>query len=409
MNITIIHPSFPGQYYYLAPYLARNPENKVVFLSQENNTGADLPGVQLGIYKEPNKAAPDTHHYLKTAANAVLEGQQVIRALHNLKDKGFTPDIIIGHAGWGSLLYTKEVLPKVPTMGYFEWYYHPRGTDNYFWPGEEPETDTALAIQTKNMHHLLALESCDMGITPTQWQKQQFPVRYHDFIRLQHEGTDTKFCCPPEGNRKPPLSLQNGACSLPEGTEIISYVSRGFEALRGFDKFMDAIRIVLARRPKCHVVLAGQDRICYGKDLPDGKTYKGIEEEKGGYDKERVHFVGSLNRTDYKNLLQASSCHVYLTRPFVLSWSMLEAMSFGLPLVASATPPCMEVVTDRENGLLAEFRSPKHIADKIEEILTDRELAQRLGKNARETILERFELGKALRNYEDLIYELVRP
>ena len=107
-------------------------------------------------------------------------------------------------------------------------------------------------------------------------------------------------------------------------------------------------------------------------------------------------------------MLQASSCHVYLTRPFVLSWSFLESMSFGCPIVGSKTPPVQEVMEDGVNGLLAEFRSPHHIARRIMEILDDRALAERLGKAARETILDRFELNKCLRKQEDLMYSLVR-
>ena len=195
--------------------------------------------------------------------------------------------------------------------------------------------------------------------------------------------------------------------NLPEGTEIITYVARGFEMYRGFPYFMDAIRLVLKRRPNTHVILVGKDRICYGAQLKD-TSYQKIEEEKGDYDTNRVHFVGLRNRGDYRKILQASSCHVYLTRPFVLSWSFLEAMSFGCAIVGSKTPPVEEVMEDNVNGLLAEFRSPYHIARRIEEILDDRELAARLGKKARETILDRFELNHCMRQQEDLMYSLVR-
>ena len=227
-------------------------------------------------------------------------------------------------------------------------------------------------------------------------------------LSIIHEGIDTNFCCPYDGSGKPALQLQESGFSLPEGTEFISYVSRGFEPIRGFDKFMDAIRIVLKNRPNTHVVLAGNDMVCYGNKLADGKTYQQVEEEKGGYDKERVHFVGSLNRGDYKRLLQASSCHVYLTRPFVLSWSMLEAMSFGLPLVASATPPVMEVVEEGVNGLLAEFRSPHHIATRIEEMLSDKAMAERLGRAARQTILDKYDFIHCMRQQEEMLYKALR-
>ena len=407
MNILIVHPSFPGQYFYLCRYLAQNPENKVVFLAKDNSIKTELPGVNLALYQKPREVNKEIHHYLYPAEEAILEGQQTIKALDSLKKKGFIPDIVIGHAGWGSLMYIKDYYPNVPVIGYFEWFYHSSNSDSYYWPGEEAPIDTKLSIRTKNMHHLLSLDACDVGITPTNWQKQQFPDVYKPMLHVIHEGTDTQYCCPFEGAELPALELSTGF-KLPKGTKYISYVSRGFEPIRGFDKFMDAIRIVLKDFPDLHVVLAGDDRVCYGGKLPEGTTYKGIEEEKGGYDKERVHFIGSTNRGDYRKMMQGSMCHVYLTRPFILSWSMLEAMSFGLPLVTSATPPTMEVVEDGVNGLLAEFRSPVHIAKRIEEILKDREMAARLGKAARETVLERFDLVKCMRKTEDLMYSMLR-
>ena len=407
MNILITHPSFPGQYFYLSRYLAMNPENRVVFLSKENGIGGNLEGVQLGIYQKPREVSAETHGYLRAAEEAVLEGQQVLKAIYSLKEKGFVPDVIIGHAGWGSLMYIKDLYPDVPVIGYFEWYYHSVKSDSYWWPDEVPDINAKLSIRTRNMHHLLSLDACDIGITPTQWQHDQFPQEYKSKIRIIHEGTDTAFCCPPEGDR-PQMKIESVNLELPPGTEVITYVSRGFELIRGFDKFMEAIRIVLKHRPNCHVVIAGNDKIFYGAQLADNKTFKQIEEEKGGYDKDRVHFVGSLNRGDYRKMLQASWCHVYLTRPFILSWSMLECMSFGLPMVCSATPPVMEVMEDGVNGLLAEFRSPSHIAKRILELMEDRELAEKLGKAARQTVLDRFELNKCLKKMENVIYEAVR-
>lgn len=405
MNILILHPAFPGQFLYLAEYLAKNPENKVVFLAKENTIGVNLQGVALALYKEPRKVSEHTHKYLRPAEEAVLQGQQVVRSLYSLKKKGFVPDVAIGHTGWGSLLYFKDVYPDVPVLGYFEWYYHALHSDSYWWPDEQPPIDTAMSIRTKNAHHLLSLEACDAGYVPTQWQYEQFPEEFRYKLSVVHDGIETNYCSPspePVG-----LVLEDAGLDLPAGTEIITYVSRGFEVFRGFPYFMDAMRIVLEHRPQAHVVLVGDDRVCYGNKLKD-TTYKTEEEKKGGYDTSRMHFVGPRNRGDYRKILRASSVHVYLTRPFVLSWSMLEAMSFALPLVASKTPPVEEVVTDGENGLLAEFRSPHHIARRVEELLDDRVLAERLGKAARETILERYELTSCLRRQEDMLYRLLK-
>ena len=401
MNILFLHPSFPAQYLNLAPYLARNPENQVLFASKENSVGVNLPGVTLALYSRPK---PEEDAWIKTcgplrpAAEAVVEGQAVVRALEWLaKERKFKPDVVIAHTGWGSTLYVKDLYPNVPIMGYFEWYYLAEDSDCYWWPDEVPQMPNKISIRTRNAHHLLNLQMvCDegrgVGIVPTKWQHKQLPEVYKPKVKIIHEGIDTNFCSPDPSGKRPGLVLDDVNINLPEGTEIITYVSRGFEIYRGFPYFMDAIRLVLQRRPNAHVIVVGKDRICYGAQLKD-TTYLKEEEKKGGYDTNRVHFVGLRNRGDYQKILRASSCHVYLTRPFVLSWSFLEAMSFGCPIVGSKTPPVEEVMEDNVNGLLAEFRSPYHIARKIEELLD---------------VQERFELYKCMRAQEDLMYSLVR-
>ncbi|MBR4694910.1 MAG: glycosyltransferase, partial [Selenomonadaceae bacterium] len=203
------------------------------------------------------------------------------------------------------------------------------------------------------------------------------------------------------------LVLPRISLDLSDAEEIVTFVSRDFEQYRGVDKFMAALRIFLEHRPKCHVVLAGRDRICYGPKLKD-TTWKEIEEKKGGYDKSRVHFTGLLQRDEYLTLLQASTVHVYLTRPFVLSWSMVESMAAGCCLVASATPPVEEMVEDGVNGLLANFREPAHIAMRIEEALEDEGLRKRLGKAARETVLEKYDKKDCLRRQLNLIYGVMK-
>lgn len=403
MNILLVHPNCPGQFVYLAPFLAKDPKNKVIFLTKSNTV--NMPQVQIGLYKTTRAVTQGVHGYLPPMEEAVLEGQAVFRAAYALKEQGFVPDVILGHTGWGSLLYLKDLYPEVPIIGYFEWYYHALHSDAQWWKDEKMDINDILRVRTKNAHHLLSLEACDVGYTPTAWQHEQFPAVYKPMLKVLHDGVDTKFLCP---NDQTKLVLEDIALDLSKCEEIVTYVSRGFEAYRGFPQFMDAIRILLQRRPKAHVVIVGNDRTCYGAKAGDGKSYKEIEVEKGGYDEARVHFVGPRHRKDYLKVLQASNAHVYLTRPFVLSWSMLEAMAVGCPLVASATPPVEEVVEDGVNGLLANFRSPEHIALRIEELLDDRTLAKRLGEKARETILARYELNRQLNKQLNLIYSQLK-
>lgn len=407
MTIFILHPSYPGQYINIGPYLGHNPENKVYFISKENSLGVSLKDTTLVLYNQGNKETREwinNGSFLQPAAEAVIEGQLVIQAMEFIaKEKNIKPDIIIGHTGWGSTLFCKDLYPNVPIIGFFEWYYNVEHGDVFWWPDEIPQMLDKINIRCRNSHHLLNLELCDVAVSPTVWQKSQFPERYKSDIRVIHEGIDTDFCSPVSGNRKQELVLQD--LHLPVDTPIITYVSRGFEEYRGFPQFMDAIRLVLNERKDVHVVIAGVDRVCYGAQLRNSTFLK--EEEKKGYPKDRVHFVGLLNRGDYQKMLRASSCHVYLTRPFILSWSFLEAMSFALPVVGSRTPPVEEVMKDEVNGKLADFRSPHHIAKKICEVLDDPENAAQLGIEARKTIVERFELHKCLRQYEDLIYETI--
>ena len=405
MNILFIHPNFPGQYLHLAQYFARSGEHKIFFLTKQTN-GNKLVNVNLAVYKNAREGTKGIHPYAKYLEDAVLDGQAVARALVEMKEKvHFVPDVVIGHTGWGSMLYVKDIYPDVPLIGYFEWHYRVYGSDVCYWKNEQINEDGKLRIRTQNAHHLVNLTTCDVCYTPTQWQKKQFPPEFQSKLRVLHEGVDTEFCQPRPGAR---LVLPGQKLDLSGVKEIVTYVSRGFEPYRGFPQFMAAVRLLLRRRPKCHVVLVGADKNCYGPAPAPDKTWKQVEVEKGGYDKSRVHFVGHLQRDDYRTVLQASTVHVYLTRPFVLSWSMLESMSFGNCLVASATPPVEEVVEDGVNGLLVNFRSPEHIVNRIEEAFDDEDLRKRLGRAARETVLARYDRRDCVRRQIDMIYQAMK-
>ncbi len=399
MNILFLHPNFPGQFFQLASYFARNENNRVVFISRQTNNNR-LRKVSVMLYQPAREHTRDIHPYVLSLEEAALDGQAVVRAMLALqKEHGFRPDVIIGHTGWGSTLYVKDIYPEVPLIGYFEWYYHSCGSDIGFWPDEVVSDETKLRVRTQNAVHLLNLEACDVCYSPTRWQHSQFPARYREDIKIIHEGIDTDFFQP-----DPAVSLSLKGVDLSGAREIITYVSRGMEPYRGFPQFMEALRLLLPRRPDCHVLIVGSDRSCYGPQPAKDKTWKQLEEERGGYDKARVHFTGPLGREDYLHVLQKSTVHVYLTRPFVLSWSTLEAMSAGCCLVASATPPVEEVITDGGNGLLVNFRKPEHIASRIEEALEDSQLRQRLGQAARETILSRYRLKDCLRKQLNMIH-----
>jgi glycosyltransferase involved in cell wall biosynthesis len=334
--------------------------------------------------------------------NAVLEGQAVYRLGKKLKQEGFIPDVIYGHSGWGPTLFMKDVFPKTKLFCYFEWFYNAHGSDADFDSNDPIDADDEARIRIKNAPILIDLYSCDRGMSPTYWQRQQFPKEFHNKINVLHDGIDTRYFQPQPGRK---LILPRIKLDLSEVEEIVTYVARGMEPYRGFPQLIETIAILQQRRPNCHFVIVGQNRVAYGKSLPDGKTYKDAMLEKFPLDLSRVHFTGLLPYGEYLQVLQASSAHIYLTRPFVLSWSMLEALSTGCLVVASDTSPVTEVIEDGVNGLLVDFFSPLKIAEQVEEVLDSPEKMAKIRQQARETILERYDLAKLLPQHLEWMLE----
>lgn len=401
MNILFLHQNFPAQFRHLATVLARQPDNRVVFLTAAEK--GEIPGVRKIVFKPSREPNPATHHYLKGMERAVLEGQAAYRAGLALKQQGFRPDIIYGHSGWGSPMFMKDLYPDVPLLCYYEWFYHAHGSDTDFDPGHKVSPDTECRLRVSNSAILNDLYSCDYGLSPTQWQKSQFPREYESKITVLHDGVDTDFFRPQAMTK---LVLPTGELDLSEHREIVTYVARGMEPYRGFPQFMEALEILQQRRPRLQAVIVGEDRVAYGMPLPNGKTYKELMLGKLDLDLSRVHFTGMLPYAQYLRVLQASSAHVYLTRPFVLSWSMLEAMSAGCVIVGSGTPPVLEVIRDGENGLLTDFFSPPAIADRVEAALDNPQEMERIRARARETILRRYALKDLLPRHIHLLQQM---
>jgi glycosyltransferase involved in cell wall biosynthesis len=296
-----------------------------------------------------------------------------------------------GHSGWGPTLFLKDAFPDRPLLCYFEWFYNMRGGDMGFDPENPPTLDDMARIRTKNSTLLLDLYSCDAGLAPTYWQRSQLPPEFHSKVKVLHDGVDTNYFQP-----KPGAKLSLPGLDLSGVDEIVTYVARGMEPYRGFPQLIEAVAELQQRRPHCHVAIVGSERVCYGKALPNGQSYKDYLLQQVPLDLNRVHFTGSLPYSHYLQVIQASAVHVYLTYPFVLSWSMIEAMSVGCLVLGSDTPPVREVITDGENGLLVDFFDVKAIADRIIEVLDHPNRLAELRHKARQTVLERYALQDLL-------------
>lgn len=398
MNILFLHRNFPAQFRHIASVLANDPNNNVLFIT--NNDKLQLPRINKIYYKPKREVPRNCHRYLKFYEESIIHAQAAAEAALALKNKGFKPDVIYGHT-WGQTMFMKDIFPDVPLLCYFEWFYNAEGGDMGF-DGKVLNVDELAKLRCKNSHLLVDLYTCDAGICPTNWQKSQFPKKFHDTIKVLHDGVDTDFCKP---NNEANFLIKNKTLKLTAKDEVITYATRGMEAYRGFPEFMRAIEKLLKKRPKLQVVIAGENRVCYGPQLAN-TTYKEMMLKELDLDMDRVHFVGGLPFNEYVNLLQISSAHVYLTYPFVLSWSLLDAMSCGCCIVASNTSPILEFMQDNYNGLLFEFFNVNQQVEKIEYVLNNQDKMQELRHNARKTIMDNYALKDLLPQHIEFVKNL---
>ncbi|MGD7037260.1 glycosyltransferase family 4 protein [Methylotuvimicrobium buryatense] len=391
MNFLFIHQNFPAQFRHLANALLEDPKNKVYAIGETNNVRTRgiihkriiLLGYQLELSKLFHQSV------LGDFEIAAQRGQLVAGIALRLKNKGFYPDIIIAHPGWGETLFLKDIFPKSKHIYYFEFYYHAYGHDVGFDPEFPISTNERLLVRLKNTTQLLSLESADEGIAPTHWQKQQYPVEFHSKIKVFHEGINTRLAAP---NPEACFSYQNK--TLTRDNEIITYVARNLEPYRGFHCLMRALPAILEARPQAQILIVGGDAVSYGRRLPNGQNYRELYLKELGHqlDLSRIHFVGKVSYRDFLTILQVSSVHVYLTYPFVLSWSMLEAMSVGCALVASETAPVKEVVLDGINGQLVDFFNMRQLADTVIAVLQNPDDYREMRFKARQTIIDHYDL-----------------
>lgn len=348
--------------------LAEDTAHNVISIGSETALGCK--NVKIVRYKNARSVSKTTHPYLHPYEKAIIRGQAVARILLNMKKQAFYPDIVIAHPGWGESLFVKDIFPRCKLVHFCEYYYHAEGADMGFDPefGRDPEA--AASLRVLNSLHLTNIENCDLAITPTQWQLSLHPQAYRDKIKVIHEGIDTDRM--KEGIESK-ITLPDGKV-IEKGQEVVTYVARNLEPYRGFHVFMRSISELLKVRPECQVVVVGGDGVSYGRKPKNGKTWREVMIEELDLDLTRIHFLGNVPHQSYRNVLNVSAVHIYMTYPFVLSWSLLEAMSTGCLIIASNTAPVKEVINNGKNGILVDFFDHIALAKQTAEALENQSL-----------------------------------
>lgn len=387
MRYLFIHPVFPGQFHQIIEKLAQDKNNQILHICRQSAL-EKIPNVQKITYKLPADSQAKGHTYVHKLEEAVFHGQVIAKVLNDLKAQGFTPDIIYSYAGWGHNFFIKDIYPNTPLVGYFEWFLNAFGSEYHFDPEYPISLEHQYYLRLANTPMLLDLQQCDYGITPTEWQRSQFPVEFQRKIHVCHDGINSQFFQPSHSQ-----GLQLGELQLPANTPILTYATRGMEPFRGFPQFMRAVAQVQQHHKSCHTVIVGSEAIYYSKPLANGLSYKQqlLADLKDQLDLSRLHFVGWLDKPDYLKILQASWAHVYLTRPYVLSWSLMEALATGCVVIGSDTAPVSEMIRHQENGLLVDFFAVDDLATQILHVLNHPHAYQQVRRYARQTITERYE------------------
>ena len=388
MKLLFVHQNFPGQFVHLARHGLRQGWSMAAICA---HSAPGLAGVRLGRYPALTDPGRNIHPWVRDAHVKAIRAEAAAREALRLRESGFVPDVIYGHPGWGECLLLKEIFPEAPQIAFLEFYYRPTGADVGFDAEFPPQFPwTAGRIRLKNIYLREALEDMSRGVAPTRWQASQMPQRWQERLSVIFDGIDTGLVRPDAEAR---LRLASGL-ELSRADEVVTYVSRNLEPYRGFHVFMRALPELLRRRPRAQVLIVGSDGVSYGTPPKDAAGWREamLRELGDRLDPSRVRFLGHVPYADYLRLLQVSRVHVYLTYPFVLSWSLVEAMSAGCAIAASDTPPVAEFLEHGRTARLFPFFDGERLVEQVCALLDAPEEAAALGQAARAEAVARYDL-----------------
>lgn len=403
MKVLFVHNNFPAQFTHLAARLAEDPDNLVMAIGAA--AAQEVPGVILRRYTLGPQDLSRTHQFARRFDLECRRAEAVLYVAVELKEQGFSPDVIVVHSGWGESFPLRAAFPGAKIVVYCEFFYGWTGRDvNFDSEFSEQTIDGATGLHLKNAAQLLALTEADVGVSPTEWQRSTYPKEFQNKITVIHEGIDTDRVRP-----DPDASLQTPSGKiLRAGDEVLTYVARDLEPLRGWHVVARSLPRIMRERPNVEVVIIGGDGVSYGLAPPPGVTWKEhyLKEIDGGIDPNRLHFFGRVPYEQFLSALGVSRAHLYFTYPFVLSWSFLEAMSAGCVIVAGDVPTTREVI-DSSCGFLLPYHAQSEIIGRVTSILSSPADYLNVGVAARRKVLEQYDIQRhSLPRYMALLKDL---
>ncbi|MEJ1116864.1 glycosyltransferase family 4 protein [Phyllobacterium sp. CCNWLW109] len=404
MHVAFVHRRGFGQFSALAENLASSGHDVSLVCETVDRR---LPSVRVVRHRAEPGPRSDTQmaKHLGIPDHHVRIGHRVAETFEAMIRHDQRPDIVVGHIGWGSMMFVKDVLPQVPAIGYCEFFYRAEGADVGFAPDDLPDADTRKRLRLRNIAQLISLEALDGGISPTQWQKSLYPASAQNRIAVCHEGVDTQRFRP---DRNASLRLPDGRVLRAGDPPIITFVARDLEPYRGFPQALEAASKVLAKNSDALFIFVGGDGVSYGKPPPGGGTWKEVMLAQHNVPADRVLFTGPISHDLLRQLYQISTAHIYLTYPFVLSWSVVEAMACGALIIGSDTPPVQEIIRSGKNGLLVPFYDTDALADTLLRVLHKPDDYMPLRIAARRTVEHRFQLTDCLTRQKALIGSIAK-
>ena len=396
MHLLLIHQNFPGQFRDLAPaWLASGHQVTAIGSTSAAPTGHQWHGLQYLQYRFEEKPSH------------LERGSAVAKLVQQLIEQDHPPDLVMSHSAWGESLCLRRVCRDVPWISYPELWGNPRSLGFGFDQSLDGLTPEATRFSSANLITELALLQSSASVVASRSQLLSFPKSLQHRLTLQPEGVDLQRIKP---DASACLTIPKMGLEFRAGQPLVTFISRHLEPLRGLRQMLMAWPLVSQTIPEAQLLLVGGKGQGYSLQRPKGQNHleDALNNLPDTTNRRTIHCLGRLPYEEMLTLLQCSACHVALSYPYTLSWSVLEALSCGVPVISNPDSPISVELGDDANKALAlvPFDDIASLSLKTIELLQHPQRARAMGAAGRSWIEQNASLEQALKGYEQLFRKL---